>query len=456
MAGARAESRSESRSGDAAQRAGEGAPLALSPLRARLLGLCDRAGLAATLILPLFLLYGRALAEVMIGLADASFLASCLLLRTGISLQPLWRRAALLWWGWEILCALPLHFVGLGPGGWPSLLQALALGRFLLFALALEERLLASPSARRALQAVLAAAATFIALASWEQYLTGRNFLGAPRAGDGALTGPFIKPRAGAPFVRLLFPAMLPPVITLLNRPRLPARMAGAALAAFGLVTVILIGQRMPALLAGLGLLVGAWLLPQWRKPALLAVLAAVLVLVATPIISPPTAAKLLARFGEQMAHFATSAYGQLYIRALRMTLAHPLFGFGFDGFRLFCPEPRFWHGLPLLGITDQAAGGAEICNLHPHNYYLQAATDGGFPGLILFAALAVAWLARLGHGLRRAPEPLRVGLFLAALIHLWPLASTSGLAALPDDGWFYLMLGFGLAEARVPPSAPP
>src|SRR5579875_2465516 len=117
--------------------------------------------------------------------------------------------------------------------------------------------------------------------------------------------------------VRLLFPAMLPPVITLLNRPRLPARMAGAALAAFGLVTVILIGQRMPALLAGLGLLVGAWLLPQWRKPALLAVLAAVLVLVATPIISPPTAAKLLARFGEQMAHFATSAYGQLYIRAL-------------------------------------------------------------------------------------------------------------------------------------------
>ncbi len=69
-------------------------------------------------------------------------------------------------------------------------------------------------------------------------------------------------------------------------------------------------------------------------------------------------------------------------------------------------------------------AAARRFCWDHPHNYYLEALVNGGFPGLILFCALGLAWLAALGRGLWRQPDPLRVALFAAALIQLWPIAS--------------------------------
>jgi hypothetical protein len=41
------------------------------------------------------------------------------------------------------------------------------------------------------------------------------------------------------------------------------------------------------------------------------------------------------------------------------------------------------------------------------------------------------------------------VGLFAAALIQLWPIASTTGFITLPVAGWSFLLLGWGMAEAR-------
>ena len=77
-------------------------------------------------------------------------------------------------------------------------------------------------------------------------------------------------------------------------------------------------------------------------------------------------------------------------------------------------------------------------------------------PGLALFCTLVGVWLFRLGQGLLRDPDPLRVGLFVAALIQEWPVASTSPLTSLPIGGWFLLLLGFGLAQARAVRAAQP
>ena len=108
-------------------------------------------------------------------------------------------------------------------------------------------------------------------------------------------------------------------------------------------------------------------------------------------------------------------------------------------------PRLNFWDG-----------GGAAICNIHPHNHYLQAATDAGLPGLALFCALVVAWLRGLLRGLGRDPDPLRVGLFVGVLMELWPIASSNGLYAIEIVGFMYVMLGFGLACARAAASTSP
>ena len=127
------------------------------------------------------------------------------------------------------------------------------------------------------------------------------------------------------------------------------------------------------------------------------------------------------------------------------MIHAHPIIGLGFDGFRRACADPGYF-----IGWRGGDGGGAGMCVQHPHNHYLQAAVEAGWPGLALFTAMVAAWMLRLARGLRHGPAPLRVGLFSAALIHVWPIASASAFTSMPLSGWFFLLLGLGLAETNA------
>ena len=222
-------------------------------------------------------------------------------------------------------------------------------------------------------------------------------------------------------------------------------RWYGLLLLVASVLVVVLIGQRMPLLLTGLGLLVTGLLLPRLRAGVLAACAGAALLLAVSAVVVPPTFHRLIDKFSTQMEHFPQSPYGLIAARAMAMIERHPLAGLGFDGFRRHCAEPVYFHG---WGGGD--GGGAGVCVQHPHNHYLQAAVESGVPGLLLFCALVVAWLRPLAAGLWRDPAPLRVGLFVAALIQEWPVASTSDLLSMPLSGWFFLLLGLGLAEGRA------
>ena len=206
-------------------------------------------------------------------------------------------------------------------------------------------------------------------------------------------------------------------------------------------------GERMPVLLIGLGLVVSALFLRPLRPVLAATCVAAALLIAASPVISPQAYHRLVQKFAAQMEHFPTSDYGRIAARAVVIARQNPWTGRGFDGFRTGCADPRTFHG---WAASDPEGGGAAICVQHPHNHYLQAATDTGIPGLILFCAMILAWLLTLGRGLWRKPDPLRVGLFVAVLIQEWPIASSSDFVNMPLGGWFFLLLGFGLAEARA------
>ncbi len=445
---------------------------------------------ALVLVLPLVLLHGRGLAEAVIATIAALFLLRSARQRDWRWLRTTWVRVAAAWWLWLVACSLPL--AGLGQGGGRSLVQAVVLVRFLVFAAALEHWVLAGtirpgdPAAgladrarqraaeapwaatRRWLARLVALAGLYVALQCWLQALVGRDLWGWPRWGDGSLTGPYREPRAGPPMSRLLFPAMLPAAARWMARGRV---WAALALALAGVVTMVLIGQRMPLLLTGLGLAVSGLLLPRLRRVALACLLAAALLVPATAILSPPTFGHLVTRFGQQMRHFPESDYGRIAVRALVLARANPWTGRGFDGYRTGCPEPSAFHALGGVagdGRGDGGGGGPEVCVQHPHNHYLQALTDAGLPGLLLFGLLVAAWLRGLSRGLWRGARrrrsaaggreagrhALRVGLFVSALIQEWPLASASSFTSMPLSGWFFLLLGLGLAEARAYMSA--
>jgi O-antigen ligase len=301
------------------------------------------------------------------------------------------------------------------------------------------------------LQRIIAACAAWIAAHALFQAATGRSLFGVPRWSNGELTGPFDKPRAGAPLSRMLLPAMLPAVAALLARRSLWGVLGVASLTMAGLSTMILIGQRMPLLLTVLGLVVSALFLRQLRAVVLAAIVAGGVLLAASAVVSPPTFNRLVTRFSAQMENFPASPYGQIAGRAAEMVRQHPVLGRGYNGFRTGCDDPRYFRGW-LWPAEPAIDGWRDGCNMHPHNHYLQVATDAGLPGLALFTLLVLAWLAALMRGLWRDPDPLRVSLFVAALIAQWPLASTSSAFAIEIGGLFFVLLGLGLATARHRP----
>jgi O-antigen ligase len=402
----------------------------------------QRSALLVTLALPLCLIHARSLAEAAVVIVALLFLVHSAQTREWGWLRAVWVRIGLLWWAWVAFCSVPVP--GLGATGDFAFLQSLGMIRFLIFAAALETWVLAEAEARLWLRRVVAAAAAYILLACWFQTLFGVNFFGYGRAADGELTGPYDRPRAGGTLARILLPAMIPYGSALLARHR---NLLAALLFSAGFGTVLLIGQRMPVIVAAFGLLIVAVLLPALRRVALVAVVAGAVLVAASPVVAPRAYHRLVDEFSQQIGHFGASHYGLIYARAVAMTVENPLTGLGFDAFRYRCFDPRYF--VPSLdGRPD--GGGAEICVIHAHNYYLQAATDAGFPGLILFTALVAAWLIAAWRGLWQHPDPLRASLFAVLAAELWPVAASNSFATMPMAGWFFLLLGWALAEARA------
>ena len=275
----------------------------------------------------------------------------------------------------------------------------------------------------------MACAVGWIVIECWQQYLTGHNMFGVPRWEDGALTGPFARPRAGPELILTLFPVLLPTASRLLASPRRVWRAAGILAVAVGASTVVLIGQRMPSALLVLGLLLSGLLLPRLRLATALAGLIGAAVLVATPFVAPATYAKLVVQTHDQLGHFGGSAYGQIWAHALAIARQHSWMGLGFDAFRHVC--------------ADRAQAGTMSCNVHPHNYYLEAADNGGVPLLLLFTAMVGAACVALAQGRRNA---MRTGLLVGFAVAFWPLASTSAFTSMPNAGWIFLLLGLGLS----------
>ena len=388
----------------------------------------DRAGVALTMILPLFLLHGRAPSDITIVLIDLLFLWRSAAVRDWSWLRVTWVRIALAWWVWLVLCSMP-------PA---DLAQALAVVRFPLLPAALSHWVLRETAVRAWVARLLRWSLIYITIQCLWQFAFGYNLLGWPKGGDGELTGPYTKPRAGPVLSRILFPPLL---VWSTTRGRALLLMIGAVL------LMMLVAQRLPLLLTFFGLFLTALLTPRLRPMVLWTAVAAGLLLAALPVVSPRASHRVETEFTRQMSNFESNHYGLILARSVAIIRADPLFGVGFDGFRRLCDDPQYFQGWHYAQTGDDG-GGAGMCVQHPHNFYLQATVEGGLPGLALFVAMAVAWLVAIGRGLKGA-SPLRTGLFIAACIHLWPIAGNTDWVAIPLVGYFLLQLGLALAEAQ-------
>ena len=404
------------------------------------LALLDRTALIATLLTPLLLMHAHGFAEVSLALA-----AICFVLRSAATgdwgwVKTPWVALSLVWWGWMVLGSLPIPSLGLGENQAHGLVQGLLAIRFPLFAAALAFGVLRDPAPRRWMFATIAISAAYVSVHLVFQFVFGVNLYGQPKAWDTLLTGPFGTARAAPLMARILPPVLIPFAARYLDRRFLPYLILMG-----GLAVVAIIGQRIPVVIMIGTLAVASLLIRRMRPVALAALVATALLIPSFALISPKTYQHMVVRTQTMAEGFAVGYYGEMYNRAFEIGHQNPWTGLGFDGFRLGCFEPRYFR--PSFDGTVANGGGADICWVHPHNFYFQALVDGGVPGLALFCAFGLACLIPLGRGLWRNPDPMRVGLFAVMLAQIFPVQSTPSFWSMPMGGWFFLLLGWAMAE---------
>jgi len=414
----------------------------------------DRLGAAATLLLPLFLVHFRGIAE---GCLDG--LAIGFLLRSALTGSWSWTRQgfvwpALIWWIWLVLCSLP-RSVPVTAEAWAGLMQACLAIRFPIAAFALAFWTLQDLGTRCWLRRLIMVCVLYLGGQMLLQATTGYNLFGDPRFGDGTLTGPYDKPRVSAPFALLGLPAALLAGAKLSERFDGEWQKAGSLGLALlpVLVLLVLAGQRMSLATFLLGTAVCAAFLPLLRRVAVALVLVCPVLIGLLAVVSPQAFDHLVLRTETQLGHFAASPYGQIFNRAAVMIQAHPVLGLGDDAFRYYCSNPAFFMPGPLNIQPD--GGRGTVCVQHAHNHVLEAASNSGFPGVGLFSAMIAVWWGTLAGSARRGRLLVagrdfawRVGLLGAAVLHEWPVASQSAFLNMPLGGVAFLLLGAGLAEA--------
>ena len=389
-----------------------------------------------TVAIPLLLVTGRAAADVAIFLVALLFLVRSIIVRDGSWLRATWVRIGLALWLWMLLISIFAFDVRL------SYIQATPWLRFLLFAVALEAWVLNAVWMRR----LVISATTmlvFVAVDAWWQYFTGFDFFNHPRPSDTRLTGPFDDLRVGTYLVKLMFPALLGFAAWHAGKntsASFKLFLGGSALLVIGAVFVS--GERMAFLLLMLGLCLAAVL----QKGALRAAVAGVLVLGAVGVggVAVMDRAMLERQFMSVVATlsvFRDSPYGELWRSALHLGSERLLTGVGMKNFRVACDNPEI--GLPVE---------VELrCGTHPHNLYLEWFAESGIPGLILFLSMLAALAGRLWRGWQtESSRAWMLGPMIAAIIQLWPIATTASFFSNWSGVLIWLAIGWTLAAARV------
>lgn len=399
-----------------------------------------RAALIAALSLPVLVILSRSAAEAVFAALAVGFLLRLWRRRESAALRAPWFLAACAYWAWLVLATFAAS------ADVERVLVALAWGRFPLVMLALSSWLLVSEEARRWALRISGTAALAVAVETWAQFLFGRGLTGTGRAVPGYLSGPFRRPRVGGFLLLVMWPALFAAVARL-RRAGAGGVVAAALLIAVALGAVLLGGQRVPAAGALVVLLLGAWLLPALRLPVAVGLVPVLAMAAAAPILAPEAFARYAQEFPRLLLGFAESHYGLILARALAIFAASPWVGHGAEAFRHLCRDPAFFRGWGGAG----EGGGAAICVTHPHNHYLEALTDGGVIGLLLFAFFQGLFALAILRGALAAPrDAVRIGLVLPLLLGLWPLQTASAFAGIESAAPRCLLAGWALAAAAA------
>ncbi len=384
-------------------------------------------------LLPLLLLFSRALADITVLLLGLTFLLRSYQLNDWQWAKHTWFKLSVGFWLYLLLINTPLSI-----DVSDSLHHAFAYIRWPLFAAALAYWLLYNEKNQRNLLISLLFVSFLIMADTSLQYFTGQDLLGHTTPTSTRLTGPYSRPIPGIMLLRVLFISMfaaimLPPISNANYRVKFMLSMI-----CIGLVFMFMTGERMALMLfvSGSAVIVGGLIFTTKISIYKIAVgiLATISLCCILFIMAPETADRSIYSIATKLNNFTHSDYGVVFRAAYIAWQENIVFGSGFHTYKTICEN------LGVLAILGKAWGMQ--CS-HPHNLYLHIVAETGLVGLFIFSLSILSIYYHAIYYFIRIKYWLAASLSFTVLsVCFWPLIG--GISILNNGVAALVWLGVG------------
>lgn len=388
-------------------------------------------------LLPLLLLFSRALADITVLTIGLIFLFNCYQSQNWHWAKNTWFKLNIVFWLYLLFVNTPLS---IDPAD--SLTHAIFYLRWPLFAAALAYWLLNDKIRQQHFLIALVLVCLFILLDTSLQYVTGTDLLGHTKPSPTRLTGPYSRPIPGIMVLRVLFIVLLMAIIMPSLASATRRIIFTLSVLCVGLLFMFITGERMALILFSTGsvvVLIGLLLDQQVHKTKVLIGFTFILVLFSSlALLSPEMAERSVYSIVSKLSHFMDSDYGLVFRAAIAAWQAHPIVGTGFHTYQIACEQ---------LGLLTQWG----IPCSHPHNLYLQIAAETGLIGLALFCIMILnVYFAALYQHVKSKKWFITSLMLTILSVSFWPLIGgisilNNGVAAL-----VWLGVGWALALSKV------
>jgi O-antigen ligase len=388
----------------------------------------------ATLLLPWALIFNRGLADGCAVLIGILFLWDSYKNKKWEWLKEPFIRISLLAWAWLVLVVSPF---AVAPAG--SFAVALPWIRYIIMVAALCYWVLEKEEALLLLAKMLVVMFTLVMVDTLWQYIYGVSLTGHLRDQSKRLTGPMDSVKVGIFITKLLLPAVVICAFSALRQKKY-SWLIYAVLLLVGEMIILLTGERTAFVSSLIGIFGGMFLLAITEKYVRVAAPFIVMLIAGALFFLIKTQAWVMLRavsFKDTILGFGDSVYGRIFESAYIIGEKNWISGVGLKGYRIVSSS--------MEDKMHPYCDGGVLCNMHPHNAYLEWFSEAGLPGLILFSLLVIVLLIKALRYFKQAEGIYRLlpaSAFAAVLVNFFPLMVTQSIFS----NWPAILLWYSVA----------